>query len=222
MSIGFLGAGNMARAIGGALATAGHEVVFGSRDESKAKAIAMEIGLGTAGAQTAQVAERGDVLVSSVRNVPSTFLPDLTVLDGKILIDLNNRDYPRDHSQEVVSESLAEAAQRDVPRARVVKALNNQAMEVFNAPAEELREAGLQGFMAGDDDGAKAVVSALLKDIGLQAVDFGPLSNAWLLEVQADILRCYMFSTGDALVMPGLTRAPEGSPRFGERRPGTY
>ncbi|NEQ44228.1 MAG: hypothetical protein F6K00_12010 [Leptolyngbya sp. SIOISBB] len=135
---------------------------------------------------------------------------------------MNNRDFPREYQPEDFLDSLAVATQQDIPNAKVVKALNNQAMEVFNCDAATLKEAGIQAFIAGDDESAKQLVSELLNDIGLQPVDFGALSNAWLLEVQADILRTYMFATGNALVTPGLIAAPRAEPRFGERRRGTY
>ncbi|MEM9452431.1 MAG: hypothetical protein AAGA75_28475 [Cyanobacteria bacterium P01_E01_bin.6] len=144
------------------------------------------------------------------------------MLAGKVIIDLNNRDFPREYKPEEFLDSLAEATQKDVPSAKVVKALNNQAMEVFNCDAAALRKAGIQAFIAGDDDKAKQIVTELVNDIGLKAVDFGSLSNAWLLEVQADILRTYMFATGNALVTPGFVEAPRAEPRFGERRKGTY
>jgi len=100
--------------------------------------------------------------------------------------------------------------------------LNNQAMEVFNCDAVALRNAGGQAFLAGDDPEAKQITSELLTDLGLKPLDFGPLSNAWLLELQADILRTYMFSTGNFLVMPGFIEVPHADPRFGERRRGVY
>ncbi|MEM9215435.1 MAG: NAD(P)-binding domain-containing protein [Cyanobacteria bacterium P01_F01_bin.150] len=212
----------MARVLGGAWSVAGHQVVFGSRSIEKAKAIAEEIGLATAGGTNDKVAETCDVIVSSVRDVPSSFLNTTSVLAGKVIIDLNNRDLPREYKPEEFLNSLAAATQKDVPSAKIVKALNNQAMEVFNCDAAGLRDAGIQAFIAGDDDGAKQITSELLRDLGLQPIDFGPLSNAWLLEVQADILRTYMFATGNALVTPGLIEAPRADPRFGERRKNTY
>lgn len=212
----------MARVLGGAWSVAGHQVTFGSRDAAKARAIAEEIGLGTAGDTNDEVADSCDVIVSSVRAVPSRFLTSTSVLTDKIVIDLNNRDFPREYQPDEFLKSLAEATQQDIPTARVVKALNNQAMEVFNCDATALREAGIQAFIAGDSEAAKQTVSELLNDLGLKPVDFGPLSNAWLLEVQADILRTYMFATGNALVTPGLIEAPRAEPRFGERRKGTY
>ncbi|MEL7060659.1 MAG: hypothetical protein AAGN46_11590 [Acidobacteriota bacterium] len=116
--------------------------------------------------------------------------------------------------------SLAAAAQADVPEARVVKALNNHAMEVFHAEPEALRAAAVQSFLAGDD--AKRVVGGLLRDLGLTPVDFGDLANAWLLEVQADLLRTYLFAVGNPLFSPALIEVPKAEPRFGGRRPGTY
>jgi predicted dinucleotide-binding enzyme len=222
MRIGFWGSGNMARVLGGAWSVAGHQITFGSRDVKKARSVAGEIGFGATGETNDAVTESCDVIVSTVRAVPSSFLTSTSPLAGKIIIDLNNRDLPREYKPEEFLASLAEATQKDVPAAKIVKALNNQAMEVFNCDAAALREAGVQTFIAGDDDEAKQIVSELINDIGLKPVDFGPLSNAWLLELQADILRTYMFATGNALVTSGFIEAPRAEPRFGERRKGTY
>ena len=222
MKIGFWGSGNMARVLGGAWSVAGHQITFGSRDVAKSRSVAEEIGAGATGGTNDEVAESCQVIVSSVRAIPSSFLTSTSPLAGKVIIDLNNRDLPREYKPEEFLNSLASATQKDVPSAKVVKALNNQAMEVFNCDAAVLREAGIQAFIAGDDDSAKQIVIELLNDLGLKPVDFGSLSNAWLLEVQADILRTYMFSTGNFLVTPGFIEAPHAEPRFGERRRGTY
>ena len=162
------------------------------------------------------------MIFHSVRNVPSTFLKNISALDGKIVVDLNNRDFPREYNGAEMLESLAAAVQKDVPRAKVVKALNNQAMEALFPQPEALRKAGVQSFIAGDSPEAKAVVAGLLTGLGLSPVDFGPLKNAWLLEAQADILRTYMFATGKFLATPGFIFSPEAPARFGERRKGEY
>ncbi|MEM9449906.1 MAG: NAD(P)-binding domain-containing protein [Cyanobacteria bacterium P01_E01_bin.6] len=222
MKIGFWGSGNMARVLGGAWSIAGHQVVFGSRSDKRSNDVAGEIGFTATGETNDGVAESCEVIVSTVRSVPSSFLKTTSALAGKVIIDLNNRDFPREYKPEEFLNSLAEATQKDVPSARVVKALNNQAMEVFNCDAAVLRETGVQAFIAGDDDEAKQITSGLLNDLGLKPIDYGPLSNAWLLELQADILRTYMFATGNALVTPGFIEAPQAEPRFGERRKGTY
>ncbi|MEM8809985.1 MAG: NAD(P)-binding domain-containing protein [Cyanobacteria bacterium P01_G01_bin.38] len=222
MKIGFWGSGNMARVLGGAWSVVGHQVTFGSRDVAKARSVAEEIGSSAVGGTNDEVTDACEVIISTVRAVPSSFLKSTTALTDKIIIDLNNRDFPREYQPDEFLNSLAEATQQDIPAARVVKALNNQAMEVFNCNAAALQEAGIQAFIAGNSEAAKQTVTQLLNDIGLKPVDFGPLSNAWLLEVQADILRTYMFATGNALVTPGFIEAPPAEPRFGERRKGTY
>jgi 8-hydroxy-5-deazaflavin:NADPH oxidoreductase len=222
MKIGFWGSGNMARVLGGAWSVAGHQVVLGSRSAEKSRNVAEESGFTATGGTNDEVAESCEVIVSTVRAVPSSFLKTTSVLVGKVIIDLNNRDFPREYKPEEFLNSLAEATQKDVPSAKVVKALNNQAMEVFNCDAVALREAGVQAFIAGDDEEAKQITSGLLNDLGFKPVDFGSLSNAWLLELQADILRTYMFATGNTLVIPGFMEAPRAEPRFGERRKGTY
>jgi 8-hydroxy-5-deazaflavin:NADPH oxidoreductase len=222
MKLSFLGTGNMSRVIAGSLAELGHEVFLGSRSSEKSVAIAKEIGFDARGGTNDEAAAFGEVVFHSVRNVPSTFLKSVSALDGKVIVDLNNRDFPREYIGSELLESLAIAVQKDVPGAKVVKALNNQAMEALFPKPEELRKAGIQSFIAGDNAEAKGVVSELLIQMGLTPVDFGPLANAWLLEVQADILRTYMFATGNFLATPGFIMSPEADARFGERRKGEY
>jgi predicted dinucleotide-binding enzyme len=221
MKISFLGTGNMSRVIAGSLANLGHEVFLGSRSEQKSSAIARAIGLNVSGGTNDEAAAFGEVVFHSVRNVPSTFM-SVSDLDGKVIVDLNNRDFPREYIGAEMLESLAVAVQKDVPNAKVVKALNNQAMEALFPNPQELRKAGIQSFIAGDSAEAKGVVSGLLTQMGLTPVDFGPLANAWLLEVQADILRTYMFATGNFLATPGFIISPEAEARFGERQKGDY
>ena len=212
----------MSRVIAGSLAELGHEVFLGSRSTEKSVAIAASMAFGALGGTNDEAAAFGEVIFHSVRNVPSTFLKSVSSLDGKIIVDLNNRDFPREYNGTELLESLAVAVQKDVPSAKVVKALNNQAMEALFPKPEELQKAGIQSFIAGDSAEAKGVVSELLIQMGLTPVDFGPLANAWLLEAQADILRTYMFATGNFLATPGFIMSPEAEARFGERQKGEY
>ncbi|MBY0399132.1 NAD(P)-binding domain-containing protein [Myxococcota bacterium] len=222
MKLAFLGTGNMSRVIAGSLAELGHDVFLGSRSAEKSAAIARDLGARALGGTNDEAAAFGEVIFHSVRNVPSTFLRSVSPLSGKVIVDLNNRDFPRHYSGTEMLESLAAAVQKDVPSAKVVKALNNQAMEALFPGPDDLRRAGIQSFVAGDSAEAKAVVSELLTQMGLTPVDFGPLANAWMLEVQADILRTYMFATGDFLATPGFIMSPKAPARFGERRKGEY
>lgn len=222
MKVSFFGSGNMTRVIAGALSELGHEVYLGSRSPEKAQEIAAEIGQNARGGSNDEAAIFGDIVFHSVRDVPSTFINKVSSLDGKILVDLNNRDFPREFKGSEIVDSLASAVQRDLPLVKVVKALNNQAMEALFPSPQLLHQAGIQSFICGDDEDAKKIVSEMLISMGLKPVDFGSLQNAWLLEVQADILRTYMFATGNFLATPGFLVSPSAPARFGERRKGAY
>src|ERR1700732_2762683 len=73
MKIGILGTGNMGRALGLQWARNGHQVLFGSRDRSKAEAVAA---YGHGHAQAADLdaaAAFGEVILYTVRDIlPST------------------------------------------------------------------------------------------------------------------------------------------------------
>jgi len=117
-------------------------------------------------------------------------LPSL--LDGKVLICINNRDYQAAREGAYFEEAIAEGLQANAPRARVVKAFNTIAMEAFDIAPERLREAGAQTFIAGDDAEAKAVVAGLAGELGLSAVDLGPVRLARAVEALADVIRLVM------------------------------
>ena len=71
----------MARVLGGAWAVAGHQVMFGSRSAEKSQSVAEEIGLTATGGTNDEVAKSCDVIVSTVRAVPSSFLKTTSVVD---------------------------------------------------------------------------------------------------------------------------------------------
>jgi len=119
---------------------------------------------------------------------------DPALLDGKTIIDLNNRDYADEVRSGVwFQEAIAERLQALMPKARVVKALNTIAMESFDISAGALRAAGAQSFIAGSSEDAKRIVSRLLDDIGFEAVDIGDTPAAMrAAEALGDIIRLLM------------------------------
>ncbi len=195
MRIAFIGSGNMARALGIVWAERGHQVFFGSRDPAKARACAA---LGPGGIESGsndQAAAFGEVVVHTVRAVmPSAVLASTAPLAGKILVCINNRAIPKDFAFEtMMGPSLAEALAADVPSARVVKAFNTMAQEVFEHPSAQLKDYDVSSFLCGDDAGAKQVVADLSRDAGLTPVDCGPLRAARMLEPMGDFIRYMMF-----------------------------
>lgn len=101
-------------------------------------------------------------------------------VDGKPLVDATNA--LTDDMQLAVgfTTSGAEDLQKKAPRAKVVKAFNT----VFAGTMDSGRVEGQQltAFAASDDDAAKRLVLQLVRDIGFDAVDAGPLKNARWLE----------------------------------------
>lgn len=195
MRIAFIGSGNMARALGIVWAERGHEVFFGSRDPAKARACAA---LGPGGIEFGsndQAAAFGEVVVHTVRGVmPSAVLASTAALTGKVLVCINNRAIPKDFAFEpMMGPSLAEALAADVPKARVVKAFNTMAQEVFEHPRATLQGYDVSSFVCGDDAGARQVAVDLSRDAGLNPVDCGPLRAARMLELMGDFIRYMMF-----------------------------
>jgi len=195
MKIGIIGSGNMGRAVGVRFAAAGHEVVFGARRLSQAQAAAALAGQGAKAGSTDDAARDADVLVWTIRDGdPAVVFADPALLDGKTIIDLNNRDYADEVRSGVwFQEAIAERLQALMPKARVVKALNTIAMESFDISAGALRAAGAQSFIAGSSEDAKRIVSRLLDDIGFEAVDIGDTPAAMrAAEALGDIIRLLM------------------------------
>jgi len=176
MRIGIVGTGNMGRSLGALWAERGHDVLFGAREVGKAMAAAELAGCGARAGGNDDAAAFGDVLLWGVRDVPAAeVLSDLRVLDGKVVLDPNNRPTPTDFTmgpRDGVSH--AERLQRQLPHARVVKAFNTMAQEVFELSPEPLRAHEVSVFLAGDDADAKRVAADLTREIGFVPLDPWP------------------------------------------------
>src|SRR5262249_26588524 len=154
--------------------------------------------------------------------MPSRLLSSVAPLEGKVIIDLNNRGIPPGFEYDpIAGPSLAEQVAADVPGARVVKAFNTLAQEVFEHGADTIRAQGVAVFVSGDDEQARQTVSGLARDLGFSPVDCGRLRNARLLESLADLVRLLIIGQGRG---PYLTLAVKElpavtNPRLGGRQP---
>ncbi|MEO0417324.1 MAG: NAD(P)-binding domain-containing protein [Pseudomonadota bacterium] len=195
MKIGIIGSGNMGRAVGVRLSRIGHEVKFGARRIEQAQAAADLAGSGASFGSNDDAAEFGEVLIWTIRAPePESVFKDAGVLHGKILLDLNNRDYANEVKGGAWFDSaIGERLQAAAPAAKVVKALNTIAMEAFDTSPERLRAAGAQTFFAGDDAEAKAIVAQIVQDLGFEAVDLGAGPAAMrATEALGDVIRLLM------------------------------
>ncbi|MBD2452313.1 NAD(P)-binding domain-containing protein [Nostoc sp. FACHB-152] len=190
MKIGIIGSGNMGRSLGLLWAEQGHEVFFGARTKEKGQSIAEFVANGTQGGTNDQAANFGDVLLYTVRGInPAEVLTSIEVLSGKILIDCNNFEIPTGFAFSPIVQSLAEKLAAEVPNAKVVKAFNTMAQEVFELAPSPLFDYHVSVFICGDDTQARQTVMQLAQDIGFAAVDCGELRHARLVEGLGDFIR---------------------------------
>jgi 8-hydroxy-5-deazaflavin:NADPH oxidoreductase len=190
MKIGIIGSGNMGRSLGMLWAEQGHEIFFGARTAEKGQSVASFVDRGTQGGTNDEAATFGDVLLYTVRGVnPAQVLTTVEVLSGKILIDCNNFDIPEGFAYPPIVQSLAEKLASEVPNARVVKAFNTMAQEVFELAPTPLKDLQVSVFVCADDIAARQVVMNLAKEIGFAPVDCGELRHARLVEGLGNFIR---------------------------------
>lgn len=197
MRIGIIGSGNMGRALGVRWAALGHEVMFGARRPEQAEAAAARAGHGALAGDNDAAAAFAETALWTMRETDAAaVLRTPSALDGKVVIDLNNREMAPVREGSWPERSIAEALQAALPAARVVKAFNTVAMETFDTSPAALRSAGAQTFLAADDDAAKAVVGGLAEALGFEPIYLGPLVRARLVEAMADVIRLVMIDAG--------------------------
>jgi hypothetical protein len=227
MKIGIIGSGNMGRSIGVRLAEGGHAVAFGGRDAAQAAAAAARAGHSATAGSNDEAAAFGQVVIWTTRVVDAAEVLDRPeALAGKVVIDLNNRDFQDSVAAgELPGQALGEMLQASSPSARVVKALNTIPMETFDCDPADLRAVDAQTFIAGDDAGAKSVVAELTGQLGLRAIDLGTGAVAMrAVEALGDIIRLYM-SGGENRLSAHLRLDTLPSPLLattGERRVRNY
>lgn len=186
MRIGIVGSGLMGGKLGTLFARAGHQVVFSySRQRTTLDALAHHAG-GTARAGTPlEAATDADALLLAVHwsRVPDVVL-QAGDLAGKVVITCS---LPMNDTDTALvlgrTTSGAEELARMLPRSRVVSAFNTVPSEVlfgvFDARRRKPRPALVY---CGDDRKGKQVAAKLIRDVGFDPMDVGPLSMARLTE----------------------------------------
>jgi predicted dinucleotide-binding enzyme len=192
-----LGTGMVGRAVAGKLAVLGHDVTMGTRDPAAARARTeadrpgqpslaewLDANPAVTLAAYPNAAAGADVLVNATAG--SASLDALAAagadgMPGAIVLDIAN---PLDFSAGElnltvgITDSLGETIQRAFPDLRVVKTLNTVTASVMVDPAS-VGGGDHTMFVAGNDAGAKAEVTALLGGFGWRDVrDLGDISAA--------------------------------------------
>jgi predicted dinucleotide-binding enzyme len=221
MKIGIIGSGNMGRSLGVVWSELGHEVFFGARNLEQARAAAALTNGKARFGSNDEAAAFGDVLLYSLRGVsPSDALAQVSSLENKVLIDLNNSEIPPDFAYEPITISLAEKLQQQIPRARVVKAYNTFPQEIIELFPAKIRQFKIATFVASDDQAALNIVLELSREIGLDPIDCGPLRRARLIEGVADFIRYLLIGGGKPDANLAIVDVPDVErPRLGGRQP---
>ena len=182
MRVGILGSGLMGGELGTIFARAGHEVVFSyARSMEKLKKLARDAHGNARAGTPREAAKEADALLLAVHwSRIEEVLSQTGDLSGKVVVtcSLPMND---DDTELVVAHtsSGAEELARMIPFARVVSAFNTVPSEVLFGVYEAKRKATRPSLVyCGDDESGKAVTAELIRDVGFDPLDAGPLRIA--------------------------------------------
>lgn len=182
MRIGILGSGLMGGTLGTLFARAGHDVVFSyARSEQKLKRLAREAQGNARAGTPGEAARDADALLLAVQwSRVDDVLKQAGDLSGKVIVscslpmNADNTDLVIAHTS-----SGAEALAKKIRPAQIVSAFGTVPSEVLFSVFEARRKANRPSLVyCGDDGGAKEVAATLIRDVGFDPVDAGPLRIA--------------------------------------------
>ena len=192
-SIAVIGTGMMGGALGPRLADAGHTVTYGTRDPSKdyVRDLVRVTGPQSSAATHGEAVADADIVIIAVpwKALESVVKGLGSQLDGKLVIDITNALQNAEDGlpRLVVETSAGELVQSWLPGAEVVKAFNTVGFHVVAEP--ERAPGGVTVPVASDHPAARARVIELVKELGFEPFDAGPLRFARTLERLAGLYR---------------------------------
>ncbi len=182
MRVGILGSGLMGGKFGTIFARAGHEVVFSyARSKDKLKKLARDAQGNARAGTPAEAAKEADALLVAVHwSRIYDVLQQAGDSSGKVIVTCS-LPMNAQNTELVVAHtsSGAEELAKMIPKARVVSAFNNVPSEVLFSVFEARRRATRPSLVyCGDDSSSKKVAAELIRDVGFDPVDAGPLQIA--------------------------------------------
>jgi predicted dinucleotide-binding enzyme len=168
--------------LGTLFARAGHEVVFSyARSERKLAKLAREARGKARAGSPAEAAKDAEALLLAVHwSRFDDVLKHAGDLSGKVIVSCSLPMNADDTGLVVAhTSSGAEALAKRLPKARVVSAFNTVPSEVLFDVFKARRKAGRPSLVyCGDDSRAKKIAAELIRDVGFEPVDAGPLRIA--------------------------------------------
>jgi hypothetical protein len=199
MNIGVLGTGIVAKTLAGKLGALGHTVKMGTRDPKATLArdekdmaggppvrVFLEGQKNVSLAPFAEAAAFGEIVFNALSGhgvIEALAMAGTENLAGKILVDISNPlDFSKGFPPSLFianTDSLGERIQRELPATKVVKTLNTVNAFLMVDPGQ-LAGGDHTMIVCGDDAGAKAEVTKILKEwFGWKdVVDLGGIANA--------------------------------------------
>jgi 8-hydroxy-5-deazaflavin:NADPH oxidoreductase len=182
MRVGILGSGLMGAKLGTIFARAGHEVIFSyARNEQKLKKLAQEAkGKAKSGTPHEAVQEADALLLAVHWSRIEDVLKQTGDLSDKVIVTCS-LPMNADNTELIIAHtsSGAEELAKKVPKAQVVCAFNSVPSEVLFGVYESKRKTGRPSLVyCGDNSSSKRIAAELIRDVGFDPVDVGPLKIA--------------------------------------------
>lgn len=208
MRVGILGSGLMGAKLGTLFARAGHEVVFSyARTRKKLEGLARDAGGNARRGTPGEAAGNADAVLLAVHwSRIDDVLNQAGDVSGKAIVSCSLPMNAEDTELVVAhTSSGAEEIARKIPRAQVVSAFNTVPSEVLFS-VFEARGSGPHPSLVycGDHRRAKDVAAGLIRDVGFDPVDAGPL-------------RIARYTEPFALLVARLAYEGEGGPELAYR-----
>jgi 8-hydroxy-5-deazaflavin:NADPH oxidoreductase len=208
MRIGILGSGLMGGKLGTIFARAGHEVVFSyARHHEKLGQLARDAGGNARAGTPREAAREADALLLAVHwSRMEDVLNQAGDLSGKAVLSCSLPMNDDDTALVIANTSSgAEELAKRISKARVVSAFNTVPSEVLFGVYEARDKASRPSLVyCGDDESGKAVAAGLIRGVGFDPVDAGPL-------------RIARYTEPFALLVAQLAYEGEGGPELAYR-----
>lgn len=190
MNIGIIGAGHVGSVLARRLTEVGHQVTVSASSAASQRLAEAAAASGAVRTTPPEAAAFGEVVILAVPfPALEAALTDEVVdaLAGKIVVDVTN-PLAADFMSLVVGHttSAGEQVAALLPQASVVKAFNTILAPNHGKPVL----GGMRQFLpvAGNDAAAKKTILDLGTQLGFDAVDAGPITNARYLEPVTELL----------------------------------
>lgn len=209
MRIGILGSGLMGGKLGTIFARAGHQVVFSyARSPGKLEKLARDAGKNARAGTPREAAQDAEVLLLAVHWLRfRDVLKQAGDLSGKIVMTCS-LPMNEENTELVVGQtsSAAEELVKIISKAHVVSAFNTVPSEVLFDVFESKKKGNHPSLVyCGDHKKSKDVVAQLIRDVGFDPVDAGPLRMARYTEPFALLVGQLAYE---------MSKSPELSYRF--------